>query len=474
VAKLSTAIEDALRTALAATEDRVIRIDVPRTWPVPEAVSMLAADSKKGERLRVGILRPFTASPFTDIPCDVSIDAGQITRWRNERGRRAAIVVCGRADSQNTAGLRDFARIVRRADVMTAWKALEGETIAERSGKPEVGRLIEALFNQCEQGHLDALGLDDYLSAIAQVTPRQIESVFVELWRTRLIPDDQILDKGVSARRLDTNLEVIARLEAGEERDLRVRLRRASQGTDNKARSARAALDFMKTRSKDDLRGARLSDILDILGTRGAAQSLDRADNLIDLLNSVQDDYPGVARALRELTEKWSLDDSEGVVEAEATISGERRRYRLSLRPTTANAPDDEDSDEVLASLWVPQAAPEGQVLAAWKDTEEPELFDVGKGWKRRLASDFFAVLDAHTASDVAEVRLAFGHFVSARAALTIYEPWLSENAFELLVVKNEALEAVESYLASWEGLLRAALKLSSPGRPEPASSVQA
>ncbi len=406
MAKLRSAIQEAIKKALAGSVDRVVRADLPSTWPLAEAIKNLRQEADEG-RMRVGILRPFTSKMFTRVDCEMSDDPTRITRWRNDRRKGWDLIVCGRADGQSAAGLRDFARVVRRRDVMAAWVELEGDVAAGKSGKPEVGRLVAAMFEQCGQGRIDALALDDYLTAAAQVTSRHIDSVFGEMWRARLLPDDQVLDQGASARRLDTNLDIVARLEAEEERDVRTRLKKATSGGESRAASARAALAFMKSGAREDLRGARLSDILNILGQRAVPPAAERVKDFTELLDLFAQEPQQCTEALATLSERWNLDDAESAgIEVDVTIGDDRSRYRVVLRPTTEKTVEDDSSHDVVSSPWVGEGG-FPQVLIAWRDQETPEGFDSDAAWKRRTAGEFDQVLNAHPATDVGVLREA-------------------------------------------------------------------
>ncbi len=463
MAKLQAAIERSLSRALELSADGVVRIDLPSTWPL---VGALAERIRQGvdRRLRIGVLRPFSVKSFGRLGSDVSDDPTKITGWRNSRRRVGELIVCGRADGRNSAGLRDFARVVRRKDVIEAWVELEGDIAATKSGKPEIARLVSAMFEECARGRIDGVALNEYLTASAEVTSRNIDSVFAEMWRARLIPDDQVLDRGASARRLDLNLSVLARLEAEEEREIRARLRQASEGGGGggrKANSARAALAFMKSGAREDLSGARLSDIVEILGQKIVTPAPERAHEFTELLDQMERE-PGVCvEALKDLSNRWDLDDPDlGLVEVDAALRDGRSRYRIVLSPTTEKVGGDDGTRDVLHSPWVGDREDSAaQTLIAWRDQETPEPYDGGSGWKKRTAAEFEQVLNVDSEADVALLREPLKRFIAARARLKAFEPWLSENALELLILKKDARGAVSEYLQCWEVLIRTALE---------------
>jgi hypothetical protein len=118
------------------------------------------------------------------------------------------VIICGRAEGPGTEGLRDLANIVRKDDVVTAWrKAVIGGTPA-LGEKPELTNLVETLFDACHVGRVDTLNLAEYLTAIGDLSARDLRPVFDEMWRVGLLRDEQALDRGQSARRLQTNLQV--------------------------------------------------------------------------------------------------------------------------------------------------------------------------------------------------------------------------------------------------------------------------
>src|SRR5262245_22796713 len=71
VARLRDAISTSVLAALQRTADRAARLDVPKTWPVPDALGQVAA-TDSGRGLHVGILPPFKSRAFSGPKFDAS------------------------------------------------------------------------------------------------------------------------------------------------------------------------------------------------------------------------------------------------------------------------------------------------------------------------------------------------------------------------------------------------------------------
>jgi len=461
VAKLAVALCSAIESVLRASSDQITRVEVPRSWPVREAIAQLLS---KYPQTRVGLLRGYPIALTSGLKVKTSDSAQQITAWRNNRNRTTPLVIFGKATGESAAGLRDFARVVLRKHVIAAWRDIEGDYAATLCGKPEVARMVTCLLDHAESGDIDAVALDDYLTAIGKITPHNINPVFKEMWRARLIPDDQAIDKGNTKRRIDSNLELVSLLEADEERGTRSRLRKAAAAGGKSVNSARAALDFIKTRDSSHLKRAQLEDIKRILAKEGNGGTADKTADVFELLNGP--DTTVITDALGELNTKWHLEDAElKPVETDASFGDDVLRCRITLSAPTGEVVDQDGSSlKQMEARWFGPG--DEQTLVAEVSGEKPEPCDESsQQLSGRTASDLSDALESHTEPGSAAALAALEKYRRARRALKDYCPWLLYNARELLLVCPEARKDVRRFLDAWSEMVAAFVDLSSPGR---------
>ena len=112
---LQSAISHVVEQALNRVSDRILRLEVSKDWPISEAL----IDLHKRVPLRVLVRRPFKTSDFRGM--EVTENAGVATGWRNDKGRKYAVLVMGTDTGNLDAGLKDV-RPLPRKQVVEEWR----------------------------------------------------------------------------------------------------------------------------------------------------------------------------------------------------------------------------------------------------------------------------------------------------------------------------------------------------------------
>ena len=206
---------------------------------------------------------------------------------------------------------------------------------------------------------------------------------------------------------------------------------------------AKAALDYRETGDKRFLAKCNLSIIDTLLESRSELPSAKRTLSFIELLNYSSQHPTEVKDCLRELAENWDLLLYQTHIEADFHTNP-TQKVILELNPTVSTdstAGNDSDQAGVLMSPWThdPQ---DSQVLAASSTSPSPEYLNSSQ-----------TSLRANTLIVLGKSSPSINNYLEARKSLQRFEPWLSSNAKELLILFPEALESVERYLETWKKL---------------------
>jgi S-DNA-T family DNA segregation ATPase FtsK/SpoIIIE len=211
---------------------------------------------------------------------------------------------------------------------------------------------------------------------------------------------------------------------------------------------AKSALDFGETGDKTCLKTCNLTVLDEILGSRDIApgkQSL----SLIELLNFTSENPAAVKASLNELALNWNLSSCQ--TKAEADYKTEKfQKVILDLKPLTApsqSSGSDSEEDDVLLSAWTFENRDQ-QILASSSSSQKPEFLSNSQN-----------LLRANTLISLGKSSPKIINFLEARKAMQRFEPWLTFNAKELLLLFPEALSATEKYLEAWKQLATEAIQ---------------
>lgn len=439
---LAHAIRGAVDERLYSTSDRIVRVNVPRNWPVAEAFQSATKDE-----LHIICQRPFSAQGLSGIIAPVSEDVSRATAFRNDRSRDFAVVVLGYVTEEMDAGLKQLA-VVDRSLVVDYWRRdfLASLSEGNDASKPEAVRLYDALFDQVKQGSLDGIQLAGYLTAVA-ATPT-VETLSAELWRIDLCADHRVIDTSRSRSRLASNRNAVTQLKNLEDRRVEERLRRGAQSTRlDVARIAKSAQRFRATENVALLRGIELDTLLDILGDSGIKPPK-RDFGLLDLLNASSPHAEAVRGAVSGLAAAWQNDRSNGELAGSVKLGNETMRVRVPLPPPPTSNDDDEE-----------------EVSGPW--TEDTDL---GQALFGGSAGDMATTLDEATkvmraSRAIENLRLLDGNvdlepYLGARARLRPFEYYLANwDPFMLLFLDDTARAAVSDVLDEWRKLARQVLE---------------
>ena len=183
--------------------------EVSKDWPVSAALANLSSRIP----IRILVRRPFRATDFNGLKA--TEDAGIATAWRNNRGRKYAVLLLGPETGTLDAGLKDV-RPLSRAEVVVEWRTRVVKRIGALGdlSKFEVQDLLSALFSNVASGEIPAGRLEEYTKVIER-TP-SVEAVCNNLWRLGLIPDAQAVDKAMAGARLRRNKQLVSQLRESE------------------------------------------------------------------------------------------------------------------------------------------------------------------------------------------------------------------------------------------------------------------
>ena len=116
--RLHRVLQRTIEAALAGSPDRLIRLDLPPTWPVQQALLSLDISGP----LRVGAMLPFRSDQLSDLEGEtrvtLSTRADEMTRWRDPDGDLppGTTILLGSATSSEESGLIDPIRRAGHAE----------------------------------------------------------------------------------------------------------------------------------------------------------------------------------------------------------------------------------------------------------------------------------------------------------------------------------------------------------------------
>lgn len=431
---LQQAISAVVERALTRVSDRILRLEASKDWPIGRALTKL----NETVPIRALVQRPFKVGDFSGLK--TTENAGTATNWRNSKGRDYSVVIIGSSTGNLDAGLKDVRRLPR-GQIIDEW----GKRVIKEIGakgdlaKYEVQRLLSELFKRVSNGELPTSQVEAYLKAIS--SDATVNAVCDNLWRIGLIPDRQAVDSAMAGIRLTRNRELVYQLRESDDPKFDTKLRNAEDSADPERSSvAKAALLFRESGRSEHLKSIQLPILEEIL--KSTAASPGRGIEFSDLLDLHLKHPEKVADCLAELKSQWSLDDPPASnpydVEATLELETEKQPVRLKLHPSTKEIQDEDDSNIVFDTPWTGDESTAG-ILAAESSKPRPEF----------LGPNQIELTDTKF-KDLAPPGIDVTPFLDARRALRKYEPWLERDSFGLLVLHDEAREAVRTYLNAW------------------------
>jgi hypothetical protein len=445
---LSDAIQQAIAVAMDSASDRIVRLEAPRDWPISEAVRAYTKTKKDGVRLL--ITRPFKLSDFKGL--NATDKAGKATAWRNTKGRSYEILVVGGKDGSLMAGLDALKRVPREV-IFQAWRdSVMSELPADGDlGKPEVRRLITALFEQATNNRITASLLDKYLRKVmADGTVSCIQGSLGELG---ILKDSQILNEGMAARRLRRNLDLLDLLRTPDDQRLDARLKEAAGSTRGQPRkAAKAAIAYRQSGDLSLLVDTDLVDLEQCL-TKAPPPATARTIGLTDVLDAYHEHPETVTDCLNELTTQWKHDEPVTSLDSQITIDESIYRVSVPLSPTIEDIDESDDSDgesddeSRLSFQWI-GTDPESDVVAAMSSSPRPE--GISNGQTLMSGAHLIALADDHE---------AVGTYLDARRRLRELEPWLENDAVTVSLLWPEAIADLSAFVDAWVALANSVLR---------------
>jgi hypothetical protein len=448
--ELSPTLTDALAAELAegleATADSWIRAEPPHDWPVGDALQELVP---RLWPLRVGVLSPFRLDHVANM---ASADPSEITRWRGqpleERGAWHTIVL-GDARGRLEAGLQSVFRVVTHVDVLRRWGEMLLVWLQEEIHTRTVQDLFKLLIDLAIDGQIDANALDEYVEvAAAGEEEEYLEYLRSLLWYMQLFPDRHVLDAGRAQARLERNFFVKRLLLAATDTPAELtRLRRLETAAEQGNQAARGALEYRATHNRSALEGVELGAVLQVIEPARSRPPDPLPPRPLDLFGFL-DATAGVERSqiqavLDALRDDWNLDARE---EGELLTEFGDRNVRVLVTPIPPEG-----------NQWTGNGEFDEQSVAFMGDSDADRdwLRFAGKPVSGSMLLARARYQDAFLGGRRFETLAT--NYLQARGALLLYERWLRESAFELLLVFSEARAAVRHFLDAWHELVDAA-----------------
>jgi hypothetical protein len=442
---LSASIAKSLQSHMAKVSDRILRLEASKDWPLKEALELYKSSSPE---LRVFIQRPFKKDMFDGLTR--TDDAKVATKWRNDSTRSFDIVLVGATGGPLGSGLKDVRRIDRQT-LISDWQNAVLHQLPEQPselGKPEVRKLLSELFKMVATGSIRASLLEQYISDIS-ATPT-VAKVCDSLWVLGLLPDPQAVDTGMSKKRLARNADTVTTLRTGDDPQLDRKLEVACGDKDAQiANVAKAALAYRESGNPNDLRHVYLP-VLERVLVPGSVITTIKTTGLEELLDACCFHRKEVCNTLDSLSKDWSVDAPQSRLEAQfiANETNPPQMVRVELTPLKRDVEEDDGSTvEKLDYPWT-RYPDDDQVLAATSPSSTPETL-----------SPAHTCLTASRLLSMDVAREAVESFLAARREVGKFEPWLENNAMELLLLSEDAFQAAKAYLRAWQSLAEQAVK---------------
>lgn len=252
------------RLVASAVQSRVGSVGViVRDVPAPDPATLLAElkglHETKQPELRIAYLHADAAAAADEVGLDgdvFSAEVEQAERWRNERGLTALIVVIAQGDEAKLSSLEDFGTITSK-DLK---RVLVERALGGPAGANEVQGVWWGMMADDDSFGLGQI-VDYYLSLDGKDGGEFKQASSRELHRLGLLSDPAFFDNPKPAalsKRLDTNREVVARLQTLTPKDRRTIKQVIESETDDaqKAELQRAFDGLHRTRWEGQGMGA--------------------------------------------------------------------------------------------------------------------------------------------------------------------------------------------------------------------------
>ena len=338
---LVDAILEAVAEALATSRDNWVRAELPPDWPVGETVEALWREMPS---LRVGVLRPFTASHVQRAEGPpISSDPQEMTRWRNARlSERAAhaTLLLGDATGPRERGLTRTPQVIDDGIVIDAWRWALDAWLSFNVHSANPRALFTELMVLAAAGGIDTNRLDEYVSDVLDDPAEAINQARLNLWRLNLIPDKHLLDTGVTASRLALNIETRQFLLSASDtpRDSR-RLSQLEVAAQDLNTTAKAALRYRASRDHRDLVHVDLAELLALFQRSPSRRpTTPRPLDLLEFFDvAAGAERERIDAVLSGLQQQWDLGDDQRadlLVEFQSIDANEAREIRVTVEPT--------------------------------------------------------------------------------------------------------------------------------------------
>lgn len=456
---LVIALEKTVSERINTLADRIVRLDVPHSWPVSAALALLS----KSRKIRVLVSRPFLAKDFDGL--EITVDAGVATQWRNETGAIADTIIIGSPRGRLVDGLRDVT-VIDRTSVVRVWSGSELERIktsgSEDLCKPESTNLIEELFDAVSAGVIDANQMVKYLDTLHK--DPSVESITKNLWLIGLMEDAKALDTRVSSERVQRNQALVDDLANSDDPRIDSRLKRiidSPRSSEAHIELAKKLKSYREDKDKVHLRGVQLNEV-ELLLTETAPSPGAKGISFSHLLDKFSEHPLDVLNALKLLRSEWEKSlDSNSNLEITFQLDGATSKCSVKLDFLSVEVSGVDEDELTLARPWTRfnMNGKACQVLTVQSDQAGPIQANQLDGSKA-ISSEFVL----QRLEDGTQVKSKLIAYLSIREKLSVFEPFLErvDLALSYLILFPDSLALLRQFLSAWDDLMSCIVSLES------------
>lgn len=434
--------------AVKTADDHLIRVELGPTWPIDPIIDELRNIEPA---VKIGVMQNLR-SHVHDM--DAIRDAALLTKMRNRRRKSEdpkPLVLFGLANGSQEAGLQKLSVVLNRRDIAFSWwEAVNAQLSRSFSSGGLVFRqhIGEFVAKRVGGGVLQPESADLFMKLILDP---DVESAVLQdsLYLIGMIPDDGLATssggkRASFLRRMEQNLAVLDTLSG-----LSGDPQKAHRITSTSTASSQALMSWSESHNNEDLKGAELTAVLDILSP-GPGPTPPRPPSTESFLEALGN--PARSESQRQQLIKWASELvgplghqlSEIVGKTEDAVGNVDFALRSSGKIDDqwwieAPSPNDDDLLE----------PPEDQVLLRLEVTNPDARKSASESFLASNILSSFVVLPA--------VQEKLVDYLDCRQKVIVCNRLLScpdGEVLSLLVASAPLREIFEEYIAAWLSLL--------------------
>jgi hypothetical protein len=448
---LENALTSAFLKGLVRSPDRYIRVELSSGYPLNESFVEV---SHQREDLIIGLLSPHVISNFNQEALRIETNAAKLTKFRNERSTDApSVILLGSAYGAEESGLRDLAIVISEKEVAKEWELVIQEILS--TGEQNRDKLIRKelsieILSRITSGDVNPKSASTLIEILIDES-KTLSEFQKSLYLIDLMPDDQLVGSKNLKSRLKLNAMHMQKAESPDDVEFHARLNKSSIA------EIRALKTWLKTKESKDLSASSLPALIKLLGEKeepeGGTGTGIKGPNGISLLNillseEMEDEVVfkrDCVEAIRsELGDRFWLKDK---ISADVFVNDKKVNWR-----------QESQYGEYL-SLWL-------KAMGKISETDEVKYSEASSipvfYYADNLEVDSLFYPFACNALENWATKHGLvdrvSHFLDSRHNLLTSVRLLSssdEDVLVLMFLSKEIRDLVESYLRSWQHLLK-------------------